>query len=260
MRKSTCTAPCQTGLFKVRLEYVSSPAEPFDSQSSSQISSWSQENDIHSLSSINKAMDILGHGKISPIKFQVRTNIEDLKPSTLRYLKRKATTTVHEALDCIAPSQAKKLLQLLHIDKVSSFEKGIEIELSGDVLQIPEVHRTYVHTIESAKQDWYNVTSVVDHSLKTIKDQMPNIKSVVLRSDNAGCYHCSNLWHSLHGISQRTVKLRTENHFVIQDCTYERKMRKYVLEGGDITSSTEMKEVMNVCGVCVRLGNFKCYH
>ncbi|CAC5360861.1 unnamed protein product [Mytilus coruscus] len=134
------------------------------------------------LSSINKPMDILGHGKIISIKFQVRTDIEDLKPSTLRYLKRKATTTVHEALDCIAPSQTKKLLQFLHIDK----------------------HRTYVHTIESAKQDWYSVTSVIEHTLKTIKDQMPNIKSVVLRSDNAGCYHCNNLWHSLHGISQRT--------------------------------------------------------
>ncbi|CAC5413696.1 unnamed protein product [Mytilus coruscus] len=423
---------------------------PLNSQSSSQISSWSQENDIHSLSSINKAMDILGHGKISPIKFKVRTNIEDLKPSTLRYLKRKATTTVHEALDCIAPSQAKKLLQLLHIDKLKYAFAGVplpnkekftrqridkgklehaldfffdptfhqvssfgtkELKLSsGEVLQIPEVvrtachsratlfnilsecpashrtnlkgldniaadgvcamdtlleiianfqnstvhqntnfsdikeklisyklylktdfkhhlqmkdqcsdqciqfalsdptekklarsctdhlhdmkcprccllpdtvielkriiseftdyeenieklsvcilhmlpsrfgcrlysltlmvlisdeptshprwpsyHRTYVHTIESAKQDWYSVTSVIEHTLKTIKDQMPNIKSVVLRSNNAGCYHCSNLWHSLHGISQRT-------------------------EGGDIRSSTEMKEALDVYG------------
>ncbi|XP_071180486.1 uncharacterized protein [Mytilus edulis] len=104
---------------------------PFNSHSSSQISSWSQENDIHSLSSINKAMDILGHGKISPIKYQVRTNIEDLKPSTLRYLKRKATTTVHEALDCIAPSQAKKLLQLLHIDKELS--RRTELSTTEDI-------------------------------------------------------------------------------------------------------------------------------
>ncbi|CAC5393144.1 unnamed protein product [Mytilus coruscus] len=589
---------------------------PFNSQSSSQISSWSQENDIHFLSSINKAMDILGHGKISPIKFQIRTNIEDLKPSTLRYLKRKATTTVHEALDCIAPSQAKKLLQLLHIDKEPSSRtklsntediklqqliiqlynessdrnakiqllsmvsdlsskkalqdlmpwisqyavdtarqhavkhgKGVplpnkekftrqridkgkldhaldfffdptfhqvssfgtkELKLSsGEVLQIPEVvrtachssivdtymsycketefeplsratlfnilsecpashrtnlkgldniaadgvcamdtlleivanfqnstvhqntnfsdmkeklisyklylktdfkhhvqmkdqcsdhciqfalsdptekklarsctdhlhdmkcprccllpdtvielkriisefteerteflvdietaegkvldwkshilrcvnqdrcrletlqnltegdamivmdwamkflplrhrekqsdffgqkgfnwhvtvvifkdiddltlkHRTYVHTIESAKQDWYSITSVIEHTLKTIKDQMPNIKSVVLRSDNAGCYHCSNLRHSLHGISQRTgVYIKEYDFSEAQNgksycdskiAHMRGKMRKYVLEGGDIRSSTEMKEALDVYG------------
>ncbi|CAG2186092.1 unnamed protein product [Mytilus edulis] len=119
-------------------------------------------------------------------------------------------------------------------------------------------HRTYVHTIESAKQDWYSVTSVIEHTLKTIKDQMPNIKSVVLRSDNAGCYHCSNLWHSLHGISQRTgVYIKEYDFSEAQNgksycdskiAHMRGKMRKYVLEGGDITSSTEMKEALDVCG------------
>ncbi|CAG2209469.1 unnamed protein product [Mytilus edulis] len=106
---------------------------------------------------------------------------------------------------------AMKFLPLRHREKQSDFfgQKGFNWHVIVVIFKDNDTstlkHRTYVHTIESAKQDWYSVTSVIEHTLKTIKDQMPNIKSVVLRSDNAGCYHCSNLWHSLHGISQRTA-------------------------------------------------------
>lgn len=58
--------------------------------------------------------------------------------------------------------------------------------------------------MDSAKQDWFSVSSLLENSLDTIKKQMPFIKEVMLRSDNAGCYHCGQLWFSLPQISQRT--------------------------------------------------------
>lgn len=58
--------------------------------------------------------------------------------------------------------------------------------------------------MDSAKQDWFTVSSLLENALETIKKQMPFIKEVMLRSDNAGCYHCGPLWFSLPQISQRT--------------------------------------------------------
>ena len=68
-------------------------------------------------------------------------------------------------------------------------------------------HRTYAHIFDSVKQDWFAVASVLENLLSTLKKQLPKIKTVFLRSDNAGCYHCGNLWLALHGISERTGKV-----------------------------------------------------
>lgn len=65
-------------------------------------------------------------------------------------------------------------------------------------------HRTYAHLFDQVKQDWFAVVSILEHTLKTLKNQLPVIKSAYLRSDNAGCYHCGNTWLSLDGISKRT--------------------------------------------------------
>ncbi|CAG2239082.1 unnamed protein product [Mytilus edulis] len=121
-------------------------------------------------------MDILGHGKISPIKFQVQTNIEDLKPSTLRYLKRKATTTVHEALDCIAPSQAKKLLQLLHIDKEPS-------------------RRTELSTTEDIK-----LQQLIIQLYNESSDRNAKIQLLSMVSDLSSKKHCRTLFQGSHSM------------------------------------------------------------
>lgn len=72
---------------------------------------------------------------------------------------------------------------------------------------IPFQHRTYACIFDAAKQDWFSVASILEHLICTMKIQIPNIKTVYLRSDNAGCYHCGNLWLSLMGISERTGNL-----------------------------------------------------
>lgn len=54
--------------------------------------------------------------------------------------------------------------------------------------------RVMCQIFQSMRQAWCRVVT------------FNNMSTVVLWSDNAGCYHCSNLWHSLHGISQRTGK------------------------------------------------------
>lgn len=65
------------------------------------------ENDIdrEPLSDINEVLNIIGEGRISPIKFYIKKNVEYLKPRTVRSLKRKASTV----LNCLAPSQSKNV-------------------------------------------------------------------------------------------------------------------------------------------------------
>jgi hypothetical protein len=54
------------------------------------------------------------------------------------------------------------------------------------------------------KQDWFAVASVLEDLLTTLKVQIPLISTVYIKSDNAECYHCGNLWLALNGISERT--------------------------------------------------------
>jgi len=67
-------------------------------------------------------------------------------------------------------------------------------------------HRTYVHIFDFVRQDWFAVVSILEQTLITIRNQVPQLTTAYLRSDNAGCYHCGSLWSTLHCISERTGK------------------------------------------------------
>lgn len=60
--------------------------------------------------------------------------------------------------------------------------------------------------MDAVKQDWVAVASVLEHTLRTIKIQLPRINTVYLRSDNAGCYHCGSLWLAIPKITETTGK------------------------------------------------------
>ncbi|CAG2252655.1 unnamed protein product [Mytilus edulis] len=110
-----------------------------------------------------------------------------------------------DLLKSLSPEQAvivmdwaMKFLPMSFREKQSDWfgQKGVNWHVS---------HRTFAHCVEATKQDWYTVSALLEHTLQTIKSQLPNIKTVFLRSDNAGCYHCGNLWFSIPFISERTV-------------------------------------------------------
>ena len=51
------------------------------------------------------------------------------------------------------------------------------------------VAQTFVHIIESGLQDSHTVVTVMEHVLKTLKQEHSQITRAVYRQDNAGCYH-----------------------------------------------------------------------
>lgn len=48
--------------------------------------------------------------------------------------------------------------------------------------------RTYTHLFDNVKQDWQAVAGVITSVCKTAKQQLPQLRQIHLRSDNAGCY------------------------------------------------------------------------
>ena len=62
---------------------------------------------------------------------------------------------------------------------------------------------TFFHIFDSCTQDWFSVASIVEHVLSVIKIEDPPITKFFLRSDNAGCYHNTELLLSLKAMGER---------------------------------------------------------
>ena len=66
------------------------------------------------------------------------------------------------------------------------------------------VAQTFVHIIESGLQDSHAVVTVMEHVLKTVKDEHPKLTRVVYRQYNAGCYHCATIILACKLLRERT--------------------------------------------------------
>lgn len=62
----------------------------------------------------------------------------------------------------------------------------------------------FVHILDTCTQNSFAVASIIEHLLKFIKQETPQIQNAYLRSDNAGCYHSGQLLLSLTDIGKRT--------------------------------------------------------
>ena len=111
--------------------------------------------------------------------------------------------------------------------------------------------RTYIHLFDECTQNWFAVASIIEHTLTTLKVANPNIQEAFLRSDNAGCYHCAYLILSLPSIAERAgIKIARYDFSDPQAgkdvcdrriATVESHMRRYINEGHDIKSGSDMK-------------------
>ncbi|VDI18965.1 Hypothetical predicted protein [Mytilus galloprovincialis] len=75
-------------------------------------------------------------------------------------------------------------------------KKGISWHISCLVTQSENEEfdlQCYVHILENGSQGWFSVANIILHLLTNIKSTRPTLKEVFLKSDNAACYHCTNL-------------------------------------------------------------------
>ncbi|CAC5394026.1 unnamed protein product [Mytilus coruscus] len=99
-------------------------------------------------------------------------------------------TSLH-GLDNIAAEGSKgydnliNLVEDLHRMNVINSEESKELTNSIN-------STSYIYTCAGRSgQDWFAVVSLLEHTLIAVKQQLRDIKEISLRSDNAGCYHCS---------------------------------------------------------------------
>ena len=110
---------------------------------------------------------------------------------------------------------------------------------------------TFVHIFDSCTQDWFSVASIVEYVLSIIKMEDPSITTFFLRSDNAGCYHNTELLLSLKAMGERHgVEFKRYDFSDPQSgkdvcdrriASMKTHMRRWVNEGHDITTAEEMK-------------------
>lgn len=124
-------------------------------------------------------------------------------------------------------------------------EEGFEVEC-------------YVHLFNSCTQNWFSVASIIEHVLSMIKNQSPNITNAYLKSDNAGCYHNSQLLLELPDIGRRTgISVQRYDFSDPQSgkdiC--DRKIspmkghiRRFVNEKNDVVSAEDMKQALESHG------------
>ncbi|VDI38611.1 Hypothetical predicted protein [Mytilus galloprovincialis] len=159
---------------------------------------------------------------------------------------------------------AMKFLPCSHREKQSDWfgQKGLSWHVAVCIYkekkddQVNLKHQTFVHILESAsKQDWIAVAAFIRHTLSEISVQMGHLKEVFLRSDNAGCYHCGNLWIALNCISQQTgIKIKRYDYSEAQSgksycdakiAHLRQKIRMYVANGNNVTTAEEMKQAID---------------
>lgn len=70
---------------------------------------------------------------------------------------------------------------------------------NGDVQQ-----QSFVHVVDNCSQDTNTVVALMEHTLRTIKAESPQITTAYYRHDNAGCYHSVPLLIGCHLMKKAT--------------------------------------------------------
>ncbi|VDI38005.1 Hypothetical predicted protein [Mytilus galloprovincialis] len=112
--------------------------------------------------------------------------------------------------------------------------------------------------MDAVKQDWVAVASVLEHTLRTIKIQLPRINTVYLRSDNAGCYHCGSLWLAIPKITETTgITIARYDYSEPQNgksycdakiAHMRGKIRRSAASGSDVLTASDMKMAIDKHG------------
>lgn len=127
---------------------------------------------------------------------------------------------------------------------------------------------TFVHVFESAAaQDSSSVLAILNDVFSHLKTIMPELQTVYIRNDNAGCYHCTQTLITVPQIAKRHGLQISRIDFSEPQggkdacdrkaATIKSHMAEYLNSGHDIETAAQMKEAIDssrgVRGVSVRV-------
>lgn len=138
-----------------------------------------------------------------------------------------------------------------HVSCVLVRRNGTEDDEPLDIL-------SYVHLLQNGTQGWFTVSKILTHTLQMLHESHPHLREVYLRSDNAGCYHCTPLLACLW-------KLRNDSFVTIREYNFSEAQSgkdlcdsrtgscrmhilNYINEGNNVTNVFEMKDALESHG------------
>lgn len=87
-------------------------------------------------------------------------------------------------------------------------KRGISWHISVVVRKVPNgnmLQQVHVHIVDRCRsQDSTAVIAIMEHTLRSIKEENPEIDTAYFRQDNAGCYHTAELLTACHLMQNAT--------------------------------------------------------
>ena len=189
--------------------------------------------------------------------------IESWKAHQLRSLQQdKARSTTLASLDessvLITQDWAMKWLPQRYRETQADWfgKRGISWHVSVVVRKVADQleQETFVHILEESSQDADAVVRVLQHTLRSLKVEHPEIKFASLRQDNAGCYHsvtmlsACRLMGTATGIHVKRVDFSDpqggKGPCDRKAATIKTYVRQCINEGHDVLTAHGFKEAM----------------
>ena len=111
---------------------------------------------------------------------------------------------------------------------------------------------TYVVGTDSCKQDWFSFSCILEGVLVCAKESHHSIGRSILKSNNAGCYHCSALLSTINSTSRGSgiEVLRYDfsdpqsgKHFCDRKIApYKQRLQHYVAQNHNVKSVKDIKK------------------
>ena len=115
-------------------------------------------------------------------------------------------------------------------------------------------HQAFVHVAQNCSQDSKVVVSVINHILRTLKVEHPEIRRASFRQDNAGCCHSATLLAACRLMQQTTgIKVKRVDFSDPQGgkgpcdrkaATIKAHVRRFVDEGHDVLTATDLRDAI----------------
>ncbi|KAK3697374.1 hypothetical protein QZH41_002024 [Actinostola sp. cb2023] len=158
---------------------------------------------------------------------------------------------------------AMKFLPHHYREQMSEFfgKRGRSWHISAVITKSAQKYEVecFVHIFNTCTQNGFAVASVIEHVLKTLKQEYPLISKAFLRSDNAGCgYKNAQLLLSLPKIGARTeIKILRYGFSDPQagkdicdrkTAPMKAHIKRWVNEGHDVLTAEDMKQAIESHG------------
>lgn len=194
---------------------------------------------------------------------QAVDSIKGWKAHQLRSCRQdEARTSILNTLDersvHVTQDWAMKFLPQKYRESQSDWfgKRGISWHISVVARKIKQCfqHQAFVHVLENCKQDSYTVVRIIEHTLRTLKHEHPELTTAFLRQDNAGCYHSAEMLASCAQMESKTgIAVRRVDFSDPQGgkgpcdrkaATVKAHVRRYINEGHDVLNANDFLNAM----------------